>query len=288
MGQCRSGSSPRLRGTPARKARMLALGRFIPAPAGNTRRGLSGCAGRSVHPRACGEHLRAGPIVRMRGGSSPRLRGTPLSPYPDINRRRFIPAPAGNTDARCPAAPAGSVHPRACGEHRKGWSGHRHDAGSSPRLRGTHLKPAKHDAPRRFIPAPAGNTLTPLLEYKPAAVHPRACGEHGSNPAAHAVGGGSSPRLRGTLHHDHARRSRLRFIPAPAGNTGRGTLTLTCPPVHPRACGEHRRAARTRLYGSGSSPRLRGTRLGASGAPAPERFIPAPAGNTHLIDLGHT
>jgi len=50
-------------------------------------------------------------------------------------------------------------------------------------------------------------------------------------------------------------------------------------PVHPRACGERSIKVMTWVWDGGSSPRLRGTRVGSLLAFAPDRFIPAPAGN---------
>ena len=96
----RSGSSPRLRGTPPLAVEHGVIRRFIPAPAGNTAQkptspgsgvrfipapagntGFTHVGGRiaAVHPRACGEHNRAGSSTSATGGSSPRLRGTLLS-----------------------------------------------------------------------------------------------------------------------------------------------------------------------------------------------------------------
>ena len=50
--------------------------------------------------------------------------------------------------------------------------------------------------------------------------------------------------------------------------------------VHPRACGELRLVEYPSLPVTGSSPRMRGTRYGARRRCAPERFIPAHAGNS--------
>ena len=50
--------------------------------------------------------------------------------------------------------------------------------------------------------------------------------------------------------------------------------------VHPRVCGEHRRAPPLAGGGAGSSPRVRGTPFGPSTIRAMTRFIPACAGNT--------
>ena len=91
------GSSPRLRGTRSGIQIKMGFCRFIPAPAGNTSRFLKQQGPGPVHPRACGEHVA---LMRRRlhlGGSSPRLRGTHRQAAACRPRRRFIPAPAGNT-----------------------------------------------------------------------------------------------------------------------------------------------------------------------------------------------
>ena len=71
--------------------------RFIPAPAGNTRRKRHRHAASPVHPRACGEHGLAHGVESMLFGSSPRLRGTHVAHRVMVGKPRFIPAPAGNT-----------------------------------------------------------------------------------------------------------------------------------------------------------------------------------------------
>ena len=53
----------------------------------------------------------------MTDGSSPRLRGTRKTKQHASDRRRFIPAPAGNTNVFRACRHRQPVHPRACGEH---------------------------------------------------------------------------------------------------------------------------------------------------------------------------
>ena len=175
-------------------------------------------------------------------GSSPRLRGTRRPAEPAGHGLRFIPAPAGNTSSVSPRGRPWPVHPRACGEHR----GRSHHAGrmpgSSPRLRGTLWRPRHDPQHPRFIPAPAGNTLSSEANRRIRPVHPRACGEHVTPEPATAAPAGSSPRLRGTPGRRCRRASRGRFIPAPAGNTNEDRGRSSRSPVHPRACGEHSRS----------------------------------------------
>ena len=76
-----TGSSPRVRGTPRRRRGLHPPRRIIPACAGNSvrfaaRQGLS-----ADHPRVCGELLGSSITYAGRGGSSPRVRGTPGVQY---------------------------------------------------------------------------------------------------------------------------------------------------------------------------------------------------------------
>ncbi len=133
----RAGSSPRMRGTPPAQTSHSELGRFIPAHAGNTHSFAATPRAAAVHPRACGEHRDTGIGTGIGTGSSPRMRGTP----PPLRRMgrvtRFIPAHAGNTVPRRPERKKSTVHPRACGEHRRFFAVASSLFGSSPRMRGT-------------------------------------------------------------------------------------------------------------------------------------------------------
>ena len=131
--------------------------RFTPTPVGNTRPSGRNMASISVHPHACGEHIR-GPVAQSRQrGSPPRLWGT-----------RIAQKRARND----------TVHPHACGEHgnwrmrTRGLAVHPHACGGTLR-RGAVTKYA-----RRFTPTPVGNTPVMPFYLRPSAVHPHACGEH--------------------------------------------------------------------------------------------------------------
>ncbi|EFH10693.1 hypothetical protein HMPREF0731_3078 [Pseudoroseomonas cervicalis ATCC 49957] len=91
-----------------------------------------------------------------------------------------------------------AVHPRACGEHLVVLDNEPLCRGSSPRLRGTRSAHSTRRTGRRFIPAPAGNTISRRGWPASGPVHPRACGEHMGKRRHPMLLNGSSPRLRGT------------------------------------------------------------------------------------------
>ena len=115
----RSGSSPRLWGTPSIQYARGRFERFIPTSVGNTQ-----CARRRTGTER---------------GSSPRLWGTRGRNKELIPLRRFIPTSVGNTHCEVPACPADTVHPHVCGEHRLVIFSKASIFGSSPRLWGTLL-----------------------------------------------------------------------------------------------------------------------------------------------------
>ena len=110
--------------------------------------------------------------------------------------------------------------------------------------------------------------------------HPRACGENPRPPTIPRRSPGSSPRIRGKRHNDHAGPRRRRFIPAHAGKTGGPATHWTGTWIHPRACGEN--DATPRQWGrlAGSSPRMRGKQWASRYAAWASGFIPAHAGKT--------
>ena len=71
-----AGSSPRMRGTQRVRLRRVRDRGIIPAYAGNTHYHAVVVVRSRDHPRVCGEHGSAMLPLLMRGGSSPRMRGT--------------------------------------------------------------------------------------------------------------------------------------------------------------------------------------------------------------------
>ncbi len=72
-----AGLSPQVRGTHGRGFWSVALLRFIPAGAGNTRFSGFGERVTTVYPRRCGEHNGSGRSNSSKSGLSPQVRGTP-------------------------------------------------------------------------------------------------------------------------------------------------------------------------------------------------------------------
>ena len=153
------------------------------------------------------------------GGSSPRMRGTHVSPFREFAFRGIIPAYAGNTPVPCFVDLRFRDHPRVCGEHAVHVPKTVFRLGSSPRMRGTlsYRNCLRLDC--GIIPAYAGNTcrLAGSLQYPWD--HPRVCGEHSMLKAAANASTGSSPRMRGTLSEFEEAAHAPGIIPAYAGNT---------------------------------------------------------------------
>ena len=179
MPMFRSGSSPRLWGTPRKHDYHRGCCRFIPTPVGNTAQVRHRHDLDPVHPHACGEHRH------------PHRQ--------DCRDCRFIPTPVGNTMFVGEWMMILPVHPHACGEHLRCSCPQPAKAGSSPRLWGTLAGPDICRPNERFIPTPVGNTKESKAGPFMVAVHPHACGEHIIVAVYQSWPSGSSPRLWGTL-----------------------------------------------------------------------------------------
>ena len=183
-----------------------------------TRMALSRCLRSSRFIPRGREHGAYDPANRIAYGSSPRGRGTPAVSPDRAAKIRFIPARAGNTSGSEWSHSAATVHPRAGGDTNADRDGRRN---------------------HRFIPARAGNTSRESSRTAPISGSSRAGGEHSAMRGFMSPMTGSSPRGRGTRAGRSEVLRRVRFIPARAGNTTTPRRSTTCPPVHPRAGGEH-------------------------------------------------
>ena len=279
------GSSPRVRGKPVdRDLSDLATG-LIPARAGKTSARAGSTGAKAAHPRACGENWRGTVTTTVLYGSSPRVRGKPCVSFSDRRGAGLIPARAGKTGPGRRPVRRPWAHPRACGENRTRGVWESGFQGSSPRVRGKRCRGDDGADGSGLIPARAGKTPSRRASSSPPRAHPRACGENPRPPPEPPHGAGSSPRVRGKRAVAPEVRWPEGLIPARAGKTVWTADFQFEGEAHPRACGENLGVGGVHGSGEGSSPRVRGKRLGVQGRSVLAGLIPARAGKT-LPDLG--
>ena len=195
----RHGSSPRVRGKPRLIGMYGKIHRIIPARAGQTMIAGRHSTPSTDHPRACGANpLRSKKRLPV-SGSSPRVRGKLVHGLARPERRRIIPARAGQTIAGAAHSLWQPDHPRACGANCSGSAVTIITDGSSPRVRGKLVAVDQADDRVRIIPARAGQTSTRGVPSTSTSDHPRACGANALWLVLQVVFCGSSPRVRGKL-----------------------------------------------------------------------------------------
>ena len=106
------------------------------------------------------------------------------------------------------------------------------------------------------------------------------CGENGAYAVHAPEFAGSSPRVRGKLGSSVSEAMSVGLIPACAGKTGGYFVAVDAGGAHPRVCGENVKLPASKSRISGSSPRVRGKPMWASGFMRVRRLIPACAGKT--------
>ena len=154
------------------------------------------------------------------------------------------------------------------------------EAGSSPRGRGTGQRVPADQAPRRVIPAWAGNRDNQEADIRWQTGHPRVGGEQSRQPLWLCRLAGSSPRGRGTGGRLGNLSWRTRVIPAWAGNSILHDRQHDADAGHPRVGGEQGGGVQGGIAGAGSSPRGRGTAFRTDTVCRCWRVIPAWAGNS--------
>ena len=273
-----AGPSPRVRGSRrADRGGDRAVG-SIPACAGKPWWSRPTCCGWRVHPRVCGEATLPRSSATSRPGPSPRVRGSRAAPLRPPLAVGSIPACAGKPSPAPPAAPGRRVHPRVCGEARRRARPAAPVCGPSPRVRGS-LPAGKGQAVHGgSIPACAGKPPAGPPRRRRRRVHPRVCGEAHPAREQRPLGGGPSPRVRGSRRAPARRPRPAGSIPACAGKPGRRAIGTCGSGVHPRVCGEAPAAHRAHVPPPGPSPRVRGSRQSGSGTRSGSGSIPACAG----------
>ena len=159
------GSSPLSRGIQARANSADRATWIIPALAGNTC-GLGPGRGQGAdHPRSRGEYATQVAYIIAPLGSSPLSRGILLTLLRMVLIFGIIPALAGNTYEPSSRGMDAKDHPRSRGEYQVSEFEDRYSSGSSPLSRGIHPAGPSPSPCRRIIPALAGNTSGPNLQW---------------------------------------------------------------------------------------------------------------------------
>ena len=179
-------------------------------------------------------------IIRAREtGSSPQVRGSLSHRNDSPASCGIIPAGAGLTSVRSNFQKSPWDHPRGCGAHPPSGCTIRAILGSSPRVRGSHLRGIARVPCRGIIPAGAGLTLHIAMMVKIHGDHPRGCGAHVLMMIFLCAVMGSSPRVRGSLSSPNMTDSARGIIPAGAGLTLGNHKPIRGRRDHPRGCGAH-------------------------------------------------
>ena len=174
----RSGSSPRMRGSPGRWWGHRTADGIIPAHAGLTHPFQADSRTVRDHPRACGAHFPSPHGKASVSGSSPRMRGSPQFINGYFSHPGIIPAHAGLTLFFWSFWSFTRDHPRACGAHQSVTQDKIRCMGSSPRMRGSQSLDSFIEYPPGIIPAHAGLTAYSIPPFSSSRDHPRACGAH--------------------------------------------------------------------------------------------------------------
>ena len=253
---------------------------LIPASAGQTGHASKTRQAGGAHPRECGADYQPRSPSLIRRGSSPRVRGRQTPGLLDLWKTRLIPASAGQTHLPGRVATAPRAHPRECGADCDSHSNGIRRVGSSPRVRGRQGVPIGNEAIAGLIPASAGQTNCPAMWCFNARAHPRECGADPNSELDILSSRGSSPRVRGRLMDQISAKVASGLIPASAGQTAVRTGWGKWCRAHPRECGADDLPVRAGDIVEGSSPRVRGRRLGAHPHHNSAGLIPASAGQT--------
>ena len=195
-------------------------------------------------------------------------------------RYRIIPARAGFTSRFAGTIVSGQDHPRSRGVYVAPFKPRQCHVGSSPLARGLLINNVRDGGAHRIIPARAGFTCPRASGPEPPRDHPRSRGVYRSTRMRSASRRGSSPLARGLLIGGTSKMSADRIIPARAGFTFSGMISLGESTDHPRSRGVYQDPLHPDDEGRGSSPLARGLLADSAHLQAPGRIIPARAGFT--------
>ena len=277
------GPSPRVRGSRRRRRIHRRIVRSIPACAGKPRAPRRHRRRLGVHPRVCGEAEDGRRQRAHGGGPSPRVRGSLAAADLLLRTRGSIPACAGKPTAAAARSGSDGVHPRVCGEAAELLLRPRVREGPSPRVRGSPVDGDAEDDETRSIPACAGKPIGPVRARLLEKVHPRVCGEAGTQSVELGGRRGPSPRVRGSLARHPRRGAQERSIPACAGKPAIERQSRFGQAVHPRVCGEATSPPSPPRPCRGPSPRVRGSLVATGLGQRTGGSIPACAGKPREV-----
>ena len=170
-------------------------------------------------------------------GLSPRVRGNLPRARSGSRSARSIPACAGESVSRDGGAGGGGVYPRVCGGIIAAPMYCLPPAGLSPRVRGNRGLHPGHGGQYGSIPACAGESSKAHVFKRQDGVYPRVCGGIIFAGPLNPLQPGLSPRVRGNRPCAPRPPSRVRSIPACAGESqSLGACPIVCV-VYPRVCG---------------------------------------------------
>ena len=193
-------------------------------------------------------------------GLSPRVRGNQCANRCYRERRRSIPACAGEPMPTARRKPRRAVYPRVCGGTRDRQHTISPSRGLSPRVRGNRLGGPGRRGRQGSIPACAGEPGHVPQPTEFFQVYPRVCGGTPPGLTGRRWRGGLSPRVRGNPRLATASVALPGSIPACAGEPMRCASMYAAWGVYPRVCGGTAPVLATGTELWGLSPRVRGNR----------------------------
>ena len=211
------GLSPRVRGNPIAQAGWPPGCGSIPACAGEPSSSPPAPRTPTVYPRVCGGTPGGAVPALPQPGLSPRVRGNRQRRLRLAECLRSIPACAGEPRRFAGWCEAREVYPRVCGGTAEADRLAEAARGLSPRVRGNRRWPNASGLSIGSIPACAGEPHGQPDNAGPTGVYPRVCGGTDRTEARSSIRGGLSPRVRGNRRTRFRLSSRIRSIPACAG-----------------------------------------------------------------------
>ena len=237
-----------------------------------------------VYPRPRGGARERQLGARDQGGLSPPTRGSLARIVPTQIDRGSIPAHAGEPGPPLQILSHDMVYPRPRGGAPADPVTLPVAEGLSPPTRGSHHEAEHGPAPRRSIPAHAGEPSRRRTGTRCITVYPRPRGGAMKKRQPRPLTAGLSPPTRGSLPQVVALRMYEGSIPAHAGEPHALLWSRLVDPVYPRPRGGARTTSRTTSRTTGLSPPTRGEPSATSFPTSGGTVYPRPRGGAGFSD----